>query len=152
MRFWNKVKTSASGCWLWLRAVDAAGYGRFWFDGRNHAAHRIAYMLSARLLAPPPRGEPPHIKLVKHRCGNRLCVNPHHLYLGTAQHDEASAQRAGTYVHGENHHQSKLTAEAVRSIRSKAASGHKLQTLAMAYGVTKATISHIVHKKTWKHL
>lgn len=126
-RFWQKVKTSRQ-CWLWQGCAARNGYGRVALDGRRGVewAHRIAYELSSdRRLAPGER--------VRHRCSNRLCVNPHHLYVGPP----------------ERHSRAKLTPDAVIDIRAASARGASGAELARAYGVSRATISHIVNRKTW---
>ena len=58
-------------CWYWALAYDVKGYGRAWFSGRQHKAHRLVYEL---LIGKIPEG----LEL-DHLCRNRLCVNPSHL-------------------------------------------------------------------------
>lgn len=70
-RFWRKVCITPSGCWQWTAGLFPNGYGRFWFDGRGHLAHRWAY----RALV----GEIPDGLSLDHLCRNRACVNPSHL-------------------------------------------------------------------------
>jgi hypothetical protein len=67
-RFWRLVRVAGpDDCWPWLGRTDGNGDGVY--DGRT--AHRYAYELAGRLL---PSGAS-----LEHRCGNRWCVNPHHL-------------------------------------------------------------------------
>lgn len=61
-----------TGCWLWLSDAQLrAGYGRFYFDGRRHQAHRFVYEL---LVGSVPEGME-----LDHLCRIRRCVNPAHL-------------------------------------------------------------------------
>jgi hypothetical protein len=57
-----------SGCWLWIGALGATGYGRFSWDGRDGLAHRASY---ERFVDFVPDGLD-----IDHLCRVRSCVNP----------------------------------------------------------------------------
>lgn len=70
-RFWSKVQREQGGCWIWIGAKNANGYGRFWYDRRVMVAHRVAYLMLV--------GQVPEGKDLDHLCRIRACVNPEHL-------------------------------------------------------------------------
>lgn len=75
-RFMEKVSPEPmSGCWIWTSTFNSSGYGWFRYEGKMKAAHRISYLFF--------KGEDPGRLLVMHKCDMPLCVNPHHLSLGT---------------------------------------------------------------------
>lgn len=73
--YWAKVnKEGPNGCWLWTAAIGTSGHGAF--NGLPHlgpGAHRLSWIASY--------GPIPARHTVKQVCGDKLCVNPEHLYL-----------------------------------------------------------------------
>jgi hypothetical protein len=53
---------------------------------------------------------------------------------------------------GEEHHAAKLTADAVREIRARAASGELGKALSREFGVDPSTVYDIINRKKWKHV
>lgn len=73
-RFLAKVQKTET-CWLWTAWIERNGYGRFWLDGRQHGAHRVAYELYV--------GRIPDGLEIDHLCRVKHCVNPAHLEVVT---------------------------------------------------------------------
>lgn len=126
--FWEKVKIGhALECWPWLASTKGKGYGQFWIDGKPQRAHRVSWRLTK---GPIPKG-----KQVLHRCDNRLCVNPGHLFLGT------NAVNAADMARKNRHGSSKLTDSQVAEI---VASNALPRFLARQYGIS---INHVYRIK-----
>lgn len=144
-RFSSKVRPEPNGCWRWTASFLTTGYGQLNINGRPVAAHRVSYILCN---GPIPKGMD-----VCHRCDNRWCVNPSHLWLGTRKEnlqDMWAKGRGNTPgLQGEKHHQAKLTEEIVHEIRCSPLKGVEL---AAKYGVTKTTISDIRNRRSWTHI
>ena len=69
-RLAQKVEVDGE-CWLWIAAKDPCGYGQFFWNGRPHKAHRVAYELTVGVI-------PAGLEL-DHLCRIRHCVRPSHL-------------------------------------------------------------------------
>jgi len=87
-RLWGKVDVAgADDCWEWRAALTGKGYGKIQWGRRYVNAHRVVY---EHFHGPIPKG-----LLVLHRCDNRVCVNPAHLFVGTAKDNADDMMRKG---------------------------------------------------------
>jgi len=87
-RLLNKMKiNSETGCWEYTGYIAKVGYGRISFKGKQQWVHRVAYTVFIGLI---PTG-----LLVCHKCDNRKCINPHHLFTGTHQDNMDDMIRKG---------------------------------------------------------
>jgi hypothetical protein len=145
VRFWAKVKKTDT-CWLWHGAVSAQhGYGLLRIRrGKLMLAHRFSFELH--------NGPIKDRLCVLHTCDNRRCVNPNHLWLGTRTDNAADREqkRRGTYE--EDHPMARLNRQQVWDIRKFRALGVSTHALADVYGITRAYVSAVVRRESWKNV
>lgn len=162
-RFWTKVNRNGpihprlgTACWDWTAGGDQHGYGQI-FVGRDvypqrMKAHRFSYELE---YGPIPEGLD-----CLHHCDRPSCVNPAHLYAGTAKENTADSIERGraskpptNNVKGEHNGHAQFTDAEVIALREEFdASGMKVAPFARKHGVAMVTMWNIVRRKTWKHL
>ena len=146
-RFWEKTQPADSGCIEWTACLNGRGYGQFRPAGqrKNLTAHRFSWIAA--------NGAIPEGLCVCHRCDNRKCVNPDHLFLGTFAENSADmvskgrgkgAKRAGIL-----NPRRKLTEPEVEAIRQSNAS---LRNIAEMFGIGKSQVQRIKSGVAWPTL
>lgn len=130
-------------CWNWRGPVFRNGYGRFNISRHTGTtASRAAMMLKT--------GTPldPQIE-VCHTCDNRQCVNPAHLFLGTAKDNAADKVAKGrqSRLPGLANASAKLTPDNVVAIRAATASHAQL---ARDYCVSESLIRQVRKREVWR--
>lgn len=152
IRFWNKVnRRSSSDCWNWIGSLNTkTGYGQIGVGSDSNGtramrlAHRISWLIHF--------GEVPEKKQVLHKCDNRKCVNPNHLYLGTHKDNMQDAYNRMTMIRGERHHNAKLTKEKVIELRNRYADGESIRSLSRSFKLDRATVKASATRKTWRQV
>lgn len=149
-RFWTKVEKSES-CWVWIGARSDKGYGTFWDNTINKHihVHRLSYEIHR---GPIPRG-----LMVLHDCpsgDNRACINPDHLWTGTARDNTQDMIKKGRDkfpqgMPGEANPAAKLTAADVADIRKRLNEGETMRSIARSFSVARGTIAFIKTGVTW---
>lgn len=146
-RFWSKVAITADddSCWNWIPPKKKDGYANIGIQGKSLYAHRVSWELSY--------GKIPDGLFVLHKCDNRGCVNPKHLFLGTTQDNMDDMVKKGRSPKniGELNGFHKLTASQVSEIRSRyAAGGISMKNLGKEIGISAMQVHNIVSRKHWK--
>lgn len=153
-RFMQRVKIvqDQDSCWEWLQPTNSSGYGSFdgVVDRKSTPAHRAAWLL----FIDSTLSDALH---VCHKCDNRKCVRPTHLFTGTAAENMQDASRKGKLLgpglKGSQLTMAKLTEDAVTTLLYQFNLGtYTISELALRYKVTRTTIRNIIKRKTWKHV
>jgi hypothetical protein len=129
-------------CWEWLGKRERLGYGR----AGALRMHRITWMMAY--------GAIPDGMEVCHKCDNRPCCNPNHLFLGTHAENMADAARKKRFVRkkGESVKNAKLTEDKVRQIFEMYSMGDYTQVaISREVGVATTTVSRVLSKLAWPH-
>ncbi len=136
-----------TGCWVWTAAFSN-GYGHIRIGDRMRKAHRVSYLHHVGSI---PFLDSHNGMCVCHRCDNKKCVNPEHLFLGSHADNMRDRDKKGLGVPfpGELNGRSKLTNQDVIAIR---ADTRTLQAIADEYGMSNSHVSQIRSRKRWAHI
>ena len=151
----SSLTAGRQDCINWTRAKNPRGYGSVNRNGTTTYVHSIAWEIANGKRVPDGL-------FVLHTCDNPSCLNPLHLFLGTASdnmQDMLKKRRHGWWVHpnsiprGEKHGQAKLIASDVIKIRQLYENGvGSYRTLANRFGVSRTLIEVVVKRKAWRHI
>lgn len=141
-RFEEKIEKTDS-CWNWKSATDGR-YGVFWIHGRNSYAHRLSYLFYI--------GSIPEDMYVCHTCDNGMCVNPKHLFIGTAKDNAQDMSKKGRCrkQDGELNSMAKLTIGDIYSIKVMAIHGMPQKDIAKKFNVKREAIGKILRGERWE--
>ena len=163
-KFWLWVdKRGEDQCWVWTGRLTRDGYGEIDVHGMTRhsmLAHRAAWIVCS--------GTIPDGLLVCHKCDNRPCCNPRHLFLGTHQDNSRDmvekgrsprGEKSGWRLHperfpvGSEVYNAKLSEDQVTAMRKDfSLDGVQIKTIAAKYGISHQHAGDIVHGKKWKHV
>jgi hypothetical protein len=146
-RFWSKVERGEpNDCWNWKAFINPKGYGQFQVK-KNRPAH--AHKVALALVAGVKIGS-----LVCHKCDNRRCCNPRHLYEGTPKSNMDDMISKGRSNHPSMKDKiwcATLTHADVRYIR-RWYGKTPTKEIASYLGCSKDQIYQVASGRTWKHV
>jgi hypothetical protein len=122
-------------CWIWNAAQGGGGYGRVRYIDRAEFAHRAAFIEAG--------GDFSAGNIVRHMCGNRLCVRPSHLKAGT----QADNSRDMSEMF-----QSKCSTSlpTVLGIRKDYAAGMPLSEISSKYNMAQGSIVQVASGRVYR--
>lgn len=150
----GNVKITENGCWEWQKC-KMRGYGVIHIsrEKRKVLAHRLSYEIFV--------GKFDGDLFVCHKCDNPTCINPDHLFLGTAQENMKDCLekkrlfpiRSVAHLRGDKVSKGgKLSPEQVKEIRTLRSQGVKRKEIAERYNITPEHVHGIVTGKAWSHI
>lgn len=148
-RFIDKVEKTDT-CWLWRGSTYRFGYGHFRRKINNkwkmYKAHRYAYEY---FKGPIPQGA-----FVCHHCDNPACVNPEHLFTGTAKENTKDMQDKYRWKLIRNPKHKLLSMDIAKQIRQykKENPAIKLNKIAAFFGTSTQQVSRILRNEIWQEV
>jgi len=138
-RFFSRVKVGAQNiCWNYKGKKGPFGYGNFTHNKQKIGAHRFSYILFHG-----PIGDN---LVIRHRCDNPACVNPHHLESGTQLDNIMDRVLRGRSARGAQNGRTTITELEVLAIVRDPRSA---RLVGLDYGVSGSTVLNIKRGKSW---
>jgi len=142
----EKIVIKSDGCWDSKLISHHSGYVDIQFGQKRIGLHRASWTIF--------NGNIPEDSFVLHKCDNKRCSNPDHLFLGTLKdntQDKLTKGRANLPV-GESHKNSKLTIEKVKKIKELLSLGVTMSRLEKDFNISNGALKAIKNGRTWKHV
>lgn len=128
--------------------VDAYGYPTVTLCSENgKLSAKVHQLVLLAFEGPLPDG-----MVTRHLNSIKTDNRRRNLRYGTHKENAQDAREAGTAVRGSTHGCAKLAEKDVLEIRRRYAKGEMGVDLARVFGVSKATVSLITLRKSWKHI
>ncbi len=126
---------------LLLQKTKPSGYGQVYFVGSMRPTHHVVWEKFHNNC----QKQCDKTKVIRHLCGNRACVQPSHLKLGTHTENMRDKRKHGTQ-HGISE------AQAREILRLKDVEGLKPKQISDKLGIKYESVKAVLYKKTHLYL
>lgn len=146
----EKVDKKESGCWEYKVHRHSNGYGVVHTGGRFRSKVTMVH----RIIFSHYFGEIPKDKIVCHKCDNRPCCNPEHLYLGTYKDNYKDMLERNRFnnnlfgIFGEKSVGAKFSKETVDKIKQHPG---PYSVITNVFNISKSQVSYIKNGKSRKY-
>lgn len=136
---------SSTGCYNWVGTKMKQGYGVTVFNKKKIATHRLAYTCFI--------GDIPKGMFVCHKCDNRACHNPSHLFIGSHQDNMNDMKKKGRQVKraGVLNKNAKLDESIIMQIRSLYPKKTQVE-IAKMFDLSVVHVQSIIKRRRWAHV
>jgi hypothetical protein len=142
---------SLTGCWNFTGSIINSGYGRISERGKYLTANRASWQAF--------RGTIPIGLCVLHRCDNKICVNPDHLFLGDQKDNMQDMLLKGRNNPaktlpgrwGQKHPLARISDKQVQQIIERARKGENKGELAKEFGLSLVYLRAVCAGRKRKH-
>ncbi len=93
----SRRRITSAGCWEYTGYVSTHGYAKISYMGKTIYVHILSMLLFKA-------AEYKDYLNVLHKCNNRKCFNPDHLYSGTQSSNALDAVKSGTHFQASKTH------------------------------------------------
>lgn len=134
------IKKTENGCWLFKKSTSGS-YSKIRWKKKWYSAHRCSYEVF--------KGEIPEGKWVCHRCDIPKCINPDHLFIGSASENRKDCIKKGRSNSniGENSVFAKFTDTQVEEMRALKKEGFTYERLSRIFNCSIAYLYAISKNK-----
>jgi hypothetical protein len=136
-RILNNVIVNENDCWIWKGNPTDNGYCRTSFNYKSWYIHRMSYYAFVEDCV--------NGMDICHKCDNRRCCNPKHLFQGTRTDNVQDCINKGRFVK-----EKKIKGEKLDNVLKMLSSGMKHKDIAQHFDVSRSCIS-CIYRKNFKN-